>query len=81
VGGGTDIQINGVAAGNFEFDISSDNDNISIFHYIINTLWSRPHVHMYSVISSYGYFGLWRVEMYNNNKNYDTSPCNEKKII
>jgi hypothetical protein len=35
---GADIRINGVAAGNFEFDISSDNDDISIFLYIINTL-------------------------------------------
>jgi hypothetical protein len=28
-----------VAAENFEFDISSDTDDICLFLYIINTLW------------------------------------------
>jgi hypothetical protein len=31
-----------VAAENFEFEISSDTDDICLFLYIINTLWLYP---------------------------------------
>jgi hypothetical protein len=50
-----------VAAENFEFEISSDTDDICLFLYIINTLWvylPPPLVEYFSFISEFIMFSF-----------------------